>query len=219
MEDNSPQLSNTGPKPEEMVRDIRLMMERSSRFISLSGLSGIAAGVCALAGAYLGRSILAGYYGEYQSRGFFSGDDFSRLKIKLVALAVVVFVVAFLSSFYFTWIRSKKKGVALLGPTSKRLFWNMVIPLFAGAVFVMGMLRYDEWRFIAPASLLFYGLALLNASKYTLTDVRYLGYGEIVLGLANMFFIGYGLYFWALGFGVLHIIYGSIMWFKYERNG
>jgi hypothetical protein len=79
------------------------------------------------------------------------------------------------------------------------------------------MLQYNEWRFVAPACLIFYGLALVNASKYTLTDIRYLGYCEIALGLINMQMIGYGLYFWALGFGVLHIIYGIVMWWKYER--
>ena len=94
----------------------------------------------------------------------------------------------------------------------------MVIPLVAGAGFVMGMLRYDEWRFVAPACLVFYGLALVNASKYTLTDIRYLGYCEILLGIISMLYLGYGLYFWAAGFGILHIIYGTIMWWKYERK-
>lgn len=101
--------------------------------------------------------------------------------------------------------------------TSRRLAWNMLIPLAAGGAFILGMLRYDAWIFVAPACLLFYGLALVNASKYTLTDIRYLGYCEILLGLANMLFPGYGLWFWAAGFGVLHIIYGAIMWVKYEK--
>jgi hypothetical protein len=199
------------------IRDIRRIMERSSRFISLSGLSGIAAGVCALAGAWLGYSMLSDYYGSYNSKGFFSGDDFSQLKLKLAALGAGVFMVAFVSSFYLTWRRTKKQGLSLWDHTSKRLFWNMVIPLAAGAAFILAMLRYDEWRFVAPSCLIFYGLALVNASKYTFTDIRYLGYCEIILGLINMFFIGYGLYFWAAGFGVLHILYGTIMWFKYEK--
>ncbi len=201
----------------QQLKDIRRMMERSSRFISLSGLSGIAAGTFALAGAWIGRSILKGYYGSYNSRGIFSGDEFSGLKIKLIGLAVAIFLAAFVSSFYFTWRRTKKQGLPIWDHTSKRLFLNTVIPLIAGAAFILGMLRYDEWRFVAPSCLIFYGLALVNASKYTLSDVRYLGFCEIILGFTNMFFIGYGLYFWAAGFGILHIIYGAIMWFKYER--
>ena len=88
----------------------------------------------------------------------------------------------------------------------------------AGGVFVCGMLANNEWLFIGPACLIFYGLALINGSKYTLDDIRYLGILEIVLGSFNFIYIGYGLYFWAVGFGVLHIIYGIIMWNKYERK-
>ena len=94
----------------------------------------------------------------------------------------------------------------------------MSVPLLAGAGFILAMLRYDDWSYVSSACLIFYGLALINASKYTLTDIRYLGYCEIVLGLVNMFYIGYGLYFWAAGFGLLHIIYGAVMWWKYERS-
>lgn len=216
MENTKPQ--QAGSRPEQALEDIRQMMERSSRFISLSGLSGVAAGVCALGGSWVAGEIIQSYYGSYNSRGFFTGDDFSRLKIKLIGLAVIVFVLAFSSSFYFTWRRAKKQGASLWGPVSKRVFWNMMVPLIAGAVFILGMLRYDDWSYVSSACLLFYGLALINASKYTFTDIRYLGYCQIILGLVNMFFIGYGLYFWAAGFGVLHILYGLFMWKKYEKE-
>lgn len=205
-------------EPAQTLKDIRQMMERSSRFISLSGLSGVSAGCFALLGAWLAYRIIDNYYGTYNSRGFFTGDDFSKLKLKLVGLAAIVFILAFASSFYFTWRRARRQNVSLWGPVSKRLFWNMCIPLIAGAGFILAMLRYDDWRYVSSASLIFYGLAVINASKYTLTDIRYLGYCEIILGMINMFFIGSGLYFWAAGFGVLHIFYGIIMWNKYERN-
>lgn len=201
------------------VKDIRRMMERSSRFISLSGLSGVAAGIFALAGAAIARYVIfERYYADYNDRRYFSLSDFNALKLQLLMLAAGVFAAAFLSAFYFTWRKSSEQGSSLWNPTSRRLAWNMVIPIVAGALFILGMLQHDDWRFVAPASLIFYGLALVNASKYTLTDIRYLGYCEIVLGLINMQWIGYGLYFWALGFGVLHIIYGIVMWWKYERK-
>lgn len=199
------------------IKDIRRIMERSSRFISLSGLSGVAAGICALVGVYFANDILNNYYGGYNSRGFFTGDDFSKLKIKFGILAVAVFAVAFISSFYLTWRKAKKQNVSMWDHTSKRLAWNMMVPLISGGIFILGMLRYDAWLFVAPACLIFYGLALVNASKYTLNDIRYLGYCEIVLGLINMFMPGYGLWIWAIGFGILHIIYGILMWRKYER--
>jgi hypothetical protein len=96
--------------------------------------------------------------------------------------------------------------------------WNVAVPLIAGAVFLYAMVRLKQYELVAPGCLVFYGLALVNASKYTLQEIRYLGYCEIVLGLVNCFFIGYGLQFWAIGFGLLHIVYGSIMWWRYERK-
>ena len=205
-------------RPLRDIQDIRRIMNRSSRFISLSGLSGIAAGTCALIGAYLGNGMFESYYGSYESRGFFSGDEFSRFKIKLVLLGLIVFVAAFASSFYLTWRKARREGLPIWDHTSRRLAWNMIIPLLTGGIFIIAMLRYDIWMFIAPACLIFYGLALVNASKYTLTEIRYLGYCEIILGLVNMYFIGYGLWFWAAGFGVMHVIYGIVMWLKYERQ-
>jgi len=200
------------------VKDIRRLMERSSRFISLSGLSGVAAGAFALVGAWIARYLVfKAYYSEYNRRGYFNDIDFAKLKIQLLGLSAAIFAAAFLSAFYFTWRKSNSQGRSLWDHTSRRLFWNMIIPLVTGGLFILGMLQYDDWRFVAPACLVFYGLALVNASKYTLTDIRYLGYCEIIIGLINMQFIGYGLYFWALGFGVLHIIYGVVMWWKYER--
>jgi len=201
------------------VKDIRKLMERSSRFISLSGLSGVAAGICALAGAAIARKVVfESYYKRYNTRESFSSEDFHSLKIQLIGLAAAVLFISCLSAFYFTWNKSKKLGRPLWDHTSRRLSWNILIPLTAGGFFILSMLQYDEWRFVAPACLVFYGLALVNASKYTLTEIRYLGYCEIVLGLLTTQWPGYGLYFWAAGFGILHIVYGIIMWWRYERN-
>jgi len=205
----------------ETLQDIRRIMERSSRFISLSGLSGIAAGVCALAGAFVAYYFLHNhYYERYNQRGYFSGAEFQELKLKLLVLAAGVLAAALVTAFYFTWRKAKNDKQPVWNKASQRLTVNMLIPLVAGGFFILTMLQYDEWRFIAPACLIFYGLALINASKYTLSEVRYLGLAEVVLGLvcAQKFFIGFGLYFWAVGFGLLHIVYGVIMWYRHERN-
>lgn len=205
----------------EAIQDIRRMMDRSSRFISLSGLSGISAGVFALAGAFLGGRTLNQYYEQKFKVYGYQGDEFQSLKGQLLLIAISVLVAALLSSFYFTWRKAKADRQTLWNPTSRRLIINMMIPLVAGGVFVLTMLQYDEWRFVAPACLVFYGIALVNGSKYTLGEVRYLGLLQILLGLicAQPYFVGYGLYFWALGFGGLHILYGVFMWIRYERKG
>ena len=201
----------------EAIQDIRRIMQRSSRFISLSGLSGIAAGLWALIGAYFAYDWIYEYYVGYEEAGY-TGAAFQRLKWNLLLLALAVLGASLVSAFYFTWRRAKKHRQSLWDPTSRKLLINTAIPLVTGGLFILAMLQYNDWKFVAPACLVFYGLALVNGSKYTLSDIRYLGFCEIVLGLVNTQFIGYGLYFWAIGFGVLHILYGFLMWWKYERT-
>ena len=207
----------------ETLQDIKRMMERSSRFISLSGLSGVSAGVCALIGAWIAHGWIESYFAEVPttyrgaSEGFRTGS-WSAFEIKLVLLALAVLIAALATSTWFTWRKARKSSLPIWDHASKRLAINMAIPLVAGGFFVIGLLEHKGWEFIAPACLIFYGLALVNASKYTLTDIRYLGLLEIALGCINMYYPHEGLYFWTAGFGFLHIIYGLIMWWKYERS-
>jgi hypothetical protein len=201
----------------DALEDIRRMMQRSSRFISLSGLSGIAAGIWALIGAWFAYKWIGDYSTVYGDEGY-SLPGFAVLKVNLFLLAAGVLLLALVSAFYFTWRRAGQNKVPLWDHSMKLLTINMLIPLVAGGLFILAMLQSNTWHFIAPACLIFYGLALVNGSKYTVSDIRYLGILEIVLGLINTQFLNRGLYFWAIGFGVLHIIYGFVMWWKYERK-
>lgn len=194
------------------------MMERSSRFISLSGLSGVSAGIFALIGSWFAYASIHDYYGRYEARNGYDAADFRVLVWNLLGLAMLVLGAALLSALYFTWRKAVRNKLPMWDHTSRKLIVNLFIPLIAGGIFVFGLLRYDEWRFIAPACLVFYGLSLVNASKYTLSEIRYVGIIEITLGLINMWWIGYGLYFWAAGFGIVHIVYGTVMWWKYDRG-
>lgn len=212
--------SNT-PSPAEQsletLQDIKRMMERSSRFISLSGLSGVSAGICALVGAYIARGMINGYIRDSGAEGF-RVDTRDLFELRMFGLAMAVLVAALLTSTFFTWRKARKNQLPIWDHASKKLAINMAIPLVAGGVFVIGLLQHGGWNYVAPACLVFYGLALVNASKYTLTDIRYLGLLEIALGCICMYFPHEGLYFWTGGFGILHIIYGLIMWWKYERK-
>jgi hypothetical protein len=201
----------------EAIQDIRRMMKRSSKFLSLSGLSGIAAGCWALVGVYFAYDWIGEYYKNFGETGY-SGASFQKLKLNLLLLAAAVLITALLSAFFFTWRRANKNRLPFWDHTVITLVINLLIPLIAGGLLILAVLQHNDWRYVVPLSLIFYGLALVNASKYTLNDILYLGLCEIVLGLINTQFIGYGLYFWAAGFGVLHIIYGFAMWWKHERN-
>jgi hypothetical protein len=197
------------------IREIRQIMDRSSRFISLSGWSGVLAGISALAGAWLARQRIETYYAnEFGNPGACP----SCLKNELMMIAGIVFMVAFAGAIFFTYLKSRKDGMAIWGPSAKRLMWNTLLPMATGAFLIWRMMELKQYELIAPASLIFYGLALVNGSKYTMGEVRYLGYGIILTGMVNLWFSGSGLYFWAFGFGILHIIYGLTMWWKYDRQ-
>ncbi len=199
----------------QALTDIRSMMERSSRCISLSGLSGIFAGIFALIGAYLAYMELGFYDINYRT---ICDEDIIELTIYFFEIAIVVLISSLLVGTLLTVRNSKRKGLKVWDNSAKRLLVNLAIPLVAGGLFCLVLLFHGIIGLVAPVTLIFYGLALINASKYTFNDIRYLGFCEIVLGLLASYFIGYGLLFWAVGFGVLHIIYGALMYLKYERK-
>jgi hypothetical protein len=214
---------NESEKLSSELHDIKQMMERSSRFISLSGLSGISAGICALIGAWFSVDVIErNRSAVHNLKRSIAGDDSIMYgdfaHSRLFQIAAITFAAALISAFIFTWRRSKKTNVPIWGTTAKRLMINVTVPMIAGAVFLIAIIQNGVFGFVAPGCLIFYGLGVLNASKYTLPETRYLGYGEILLGLINLYFLGDGLYFWAAGFGVMHILYGIFMWWKYERN-
>lgn len=192
----------------ETLQDIKRIMERSSRFISLSGLSGLSAGICALIGVFFASGWLRDY-----SAGELSIES---LKKSLIFLALTVLCLALITTFYFTWRKAKRNKVPIWDRSSRVLLINLLIPLVTGAFFVFALYLKSEWKFVAPACLIFYGLALVNASKYTLGDIRYVGILDILLGIFGMFYSNEGLLLWAIGFGMLHIVYGLIMWWKYD---
>lgn len=202
------------------ISQIRQMMERSSRFLSISGFSGIFMGIFALIGAavaywYLDMNFTISP--DYSTGRDLKGNIQPSFYIFFFTDAILVLVASLSAAFYFSIRKARKNGYALWDGTAKRLLVNLFIPLVAGGVFSVILLYHGVVAFVAPVTLIFYGLALLNASKYTYDDIRALGLCEIVLGLFASFFLGYGLLFWAIGFGVLHIVYGVMLYTKYEK--
>ena len=198
------------------ISDIKAMMNRSSRFISLSGLSGVLAGIYALIGAYLGYTII-------YANNVISANGYRTLiltetrMIQIFVIAGAVVTLSIITGIVMSYLKAKQYNESLWDSTSKRLLINFMIPLATGGFFILFLMEKDIYAFVAPLTLVFYGLACVNASKYTLGYIRYLGLTMIILGLLSVYFLGYGLFFWALGFGVCHIIYGTIMHFKYDR--
>ena len=209
-------------EPVQALEEIKQMMDRSSRFVSLSGWSSIAAGICGLIAAWLAGKKFNEYstsINKYETKSSYTRDaDLLRLDRELLVLGVITFIAAFVFAFLFTYLRSRKNGVPVWGFTARKIMINMAIPMTAGGLFIWRITDFGLYGLVAPASLVFYGLALINASKFTILEVRYLGYFQLLLGIINLWAPGYGLHFWAAGFGLLHVICGIVVWNKYERN-
>ncbi len=204
----------------DSIREMRTMMERSSRFSSLSGLAGVVVGVFAIVGIlfaylYLGISLSeASYYTLLLNE---QGEINTVLLAILAADFILVLIASLIAGLYFSARKAKQQDQPVWDVTARRLLINLTIPLLAGGLYCLILLYHGQVAFIAPATLIFYGLALLNASRYTINDIRSLGIIEICIGLIASFFIGYGLVFWAFGFGVLHFVYGITIYLKYEK--
>jgi len=204
------------------LASIRSLMERSSKFLSLSGLSGILAGVYALLGAAIAYRII--YINpvdiDRPVRGMFyegSINDYIVTLAELFFVAMVVLISSVATGFVLSLRKARRTGQQFWNASSKALVFNMLVPLLTGGALMLLFALRGYFGIVAPASLIFYGLALVGAGNYTFKGVQYLGINEIVLGLIAILYPGYGLLFWAVGFGVLHIIYGSIMYLKYDK--
>ncbi len=195
------------------LHEIRQMMRKSTLFLSLSGLSGVLAGVYALIGAAVAYKLLQHHY-LYYPYVIIESKTFKAI----IAIALLVLIASVLTAYLFSMRKAKRNGEKLITPTAKRAFYNFALPLLTGGALCILLINNGHYGLLAPMTLIFYGLACVNVSKYTFGDVHYLGITEIILGLLAVQFSGYGLLFWVLGFGVCHILYGGVMHFKYERK-
>ncbi len=193
----------------EDIRAIREMMEKSSKFISLSGLSGIVAGFTAIAGAAFA------YFYLLRAPSMTDFNHSQEFMI-LLADAVVVLIVSIGFAVYFSWKKAKKLHQSLFNKLTLRTLYNLAIPLVAGGILCLILLLEGNLRMVIAGTLIFYGLALINVSKYTFEEIHYLGLIEIVLGILAALFAKNGILFWTIGFGVCHIIYGYVMYKKYD---
>jgi hypothetical protein len=204
----------------QTLTEIRGLMERSTKFLTLSGLSGVSAGVIALGGALAAYLRLRkGWFTYFDSGHYQTLTPMSQRELTnfLFVDALVVLALALLAVWYFTWRKARRQGLSVWTAASRRMIWALAVPLLAGGIFCLGLIYHQLLWLVCPAMLTFYGLTLLNASRYTYRDLEYLGLCEIGLGLLCLFLTGYSLLAWTIGFGVLHILYGTIMWMKYDR--
>jgi len=188
----------------EDLKTIRKIMEESSRFLSLSGLSGIFAGIFALIGL-ITALWLSG-----------NSDIIINTDLAIFIDAVAVLSCALITAIYFSYRKAKSKGYKIWTTTTKRMLVNLAVPLLSAVGFILVFYMDNNFQYIVPSMLVFYGVALVSAGKFMFGEIIYLGILEIITGFVAMFVPGYSLYLWGFGFGILHILYGAIMYIKYR---
>ncbi len=213
-------MNDTTKQPAEDLKHIRQMMEQSNKFLSLSGLSGIVAGIIALAGAFVAHKMLHHFKLHFYAnatKGIIS-EKIDQLENQLLLLSFLVLILALGLGYLFTFLKAKKNKTKLNSKTSVKVALALFIPLSFGGLFVAILANQHLYQLAAAATLIFYGMSLLNASKYLNIEIKYLAFSEMILGILASLFLNKVLLFWAFGFGVLHILYGSIMYFRYDRK-
>lgn len=195
------------------IASIRAAMERSSKFLSLSGLSGVMAGVYALAGAGVA------YYFLYYPQVPFGPPNAPATQAGTLLLLTLAFIVLALSigtAIAMSYRKAKRAGNSIWNKTSRELLALLGVSLVTGGLLIITFIINEYFELIASACLIFYGLALVNASSITVKEIGYLGFSQLSLGLFAALLPDYGLIFWGVGFGVLHIIYGTVMHYRYD---
>ncbi len=195
------------------IKAIRQMMEQSSRFLSLSGLSGILIGIYALAGAYFAGQVIEN---KTASVNLFTGKVSSVSFIIMFAIAVLVISLA--TVFLLTYRKTKRDGYKIWGKGTRLLIVNLAVPLAAGGLLTGIFVARELYGIVAPLLLVFYGLALVNASKFTRQEIYFMGLCQVATGLVAAVLPQFALPLWAFGFGIVHIVYGTIMHFRYDNN-
>ncbi|MCW2261101.1 MULTISPECIES: hypothetical protein [Sphingobacterium] len=204
-------------KQEDLVKEIasiRNLMEKSSKFISISGISSVLIGTYALLGAAYAYYEVYGFDSQMGYRDHYVNEPL--IIMKLLTTAILVLIASIFTGVFMAIKKAKANRQNIWNTTSRALFFAMAVPLCTGGLFAIIAIFKENYAVVSSILLIFYGLALTAGSHYTFSEIKGLGILEIVLGLLALLFPGNGIIFWALGFGVLHIIYGVIVHKKYE---
>jgi hypothetical protein len=213
----------TEDKKEEQLnslQDIKNLMERSSRFTSLSGISGIGAGIIAIIGClYVSFQLNLSIFSEAQNIMRWNNTPDEKITLKfLIQTAFIIFFLAYIAFLFLVNMKAKKINVKIFDSTGRKFIFHFLLFLISGGLFAAVLFYYNFFFLIVPSLLIFYGLALVNVSRLSFNVIRNLGLMEVILGFILCFMPGYALLFFFTGFGVLHVVYGLFVHFKYDKQ-
>ena len=211
-------------KPENDLGLIKDLMEKSSKFSNVSGIAVLFTGFLALIGATfiyfdIGFSVSEVHISYNQLISQNGKPDVLNIKLKLlISIAALILATSLITLYITARNKSGNEGIPLFNSSFSRTLKSLFIPLFSGGVFCVFLLYHQMFGLVAPATLIFYGLGLISCSKYSYYELEFLGYFELVLGFIASYFMGTGLLFWIIGFGIAHILFGYYIHVKYDKK-
>ena len=194
----------------EDLAEIRIMMDRSTRFRSVPGWAGILAGLYAITAAWIahecfGLKILFAQSPLIQP---------AHAK-QTIGLGILLLLTSMTTAITLSIRQAKGKGTPLWNQTTRRMLVSFSIPLLTGGVVLVFLMVQGLLDWVFPFSLIFYGLALHNAGRESIPELQFLGYLELGLGLVACFMSSCSVLLWLMGFGGLHLLYGWYITQKY----
>lgn len=181
---------------EENLRVIRALMERSTKYSTFSGVSGVVAGLASIVGCIVTRSL---------------GPDPARFPAAFLVIWTAVIIVAVGADFVLMKRRAARVGKHVISRLGKQMVMASAPGLGAGAVLTLYMLQHNMLGDIYPFWMLAYGIAVAATGLFSQREVSILGAAFLITGAATLFAPGIGLEMMAATFGGFHIVYGLAM--------
>ena len=141
----------------ESVNEIKELMERSSKFVSLSGMTAVLAGVYALAGAYVAGQLLR------------SEDN----REGLIMVASLVLIVSVVTACILSWYKAKKMRQKLFSKLTCRIAWNFSLPLLTGGLFCIALLLREHYGLVSSVMLLSSIISFFHTVNKTTFHIKY----------------------------------------------
>jgi hypothetical protein len=193
---NSPKSVAMHTHAMDNLRFIRSAMESSASFTSVPGLGGVVVGLTGLfAGILVSRPALSSHW---------------------LTIWVIAATVALLQGGLFMWRKARSQGVRLSRGVARRFLFSVTPPLIAASILTFVLDDTVVETLIPGLWLLLYGSGVVSGGTFSVRPVPVMGACFMVLGvIALVAPASWGNGLLTLGFGGLHIIFGSIIARRY----
>lgn len=193
----------TPREAEENLRVIRELMERSTRYTTFSGYSGVLAGTASITGCIITWLLQQGPSGLYPA----------RVPFLLTWSLVVLFAIG--ADYLLTKRHAARVGKHILSRLGQQMAFASLPGLGTGALLTLLLVRHHLLNEVYPLWMLCYGIAICAVGLFSQREVKYLGALFLCAGALTLVLIqgqpGWGLPMMALSFGGFHIVWGVLM--------